>query len=413
MFTCKKIRNGSTYLGTHLSANDYYAKNEQVIGRWVGKGAQLLGIEEESIESKDPVFEALRLNQHPNGSGQLTPRNAENSIRFFDFQCSAQKSVSIMAVTMEDRRLYEAHDRATRAALAELERFAAIQTRQGHHKHRQTTGNLCAAAFLHDASRELDPQLHTHFVIANATWDADSQRWLALETHDIFKAIRYGGKVYQNELARECRHLGYQIEHIRNAKGLVEGFEIKGVSEELRRRFSKRRAEVEAAIDQFESERGRQPNPAEISQMASETRSAKLREITTPRVRELQRSQLSSWELSQLESLKRQSLAHSIEPSLSPEPSANRLGMQSNRRALIGARDHLYERHSVLEGHQLLAEALNQNLGALDLDRLKHCLTREGVGITCLAESARNPLLSCQWAIGPWTGAGALVGPVR
>jgi conjugative relaxase-like TrwC/TraI family protein len=123
-----------------------------------------------------------------------------------------------MAVMMEDRRLYDAHDQATREALSELERFAAIQTRQGHYKHRHTTGNLFAAAFRHDASRELDPQLHTHFVIANATWDDASQRWLALETHDIFKAIRYCGKVYQNALARECRSLGYEIEQSRNAK---------------------------------------------------------------------------------------------------------------------------------------------------------------------------------------------------
>ena len=84
------------------------------------------------------------------------------------------------------------------------------------------------------------------------------------------------------------------------AKGLIEGFEIKGVSEELRLRYSKRRAEVEAAIDRFVDERGRRPNPAEISQMASETRSAKLQEISTPEVRAFQRSQLASSELLEL-----------------------------------------------------------------------------------------------------------------
>jgi hypothetical protein len=36
--------------------------------------------------------------------------------------------------------------------------------------------------------------------------------------HDIFKAIRYCGKVYQNELARECRRLGYEVESIRNVR---------------------------------------------------------------------------------------------------------------------------------------------------------------------------------------------------
>jgi conjugative relaxase-like TrwC/TraI family protein len=398
MFTCKKIRNGSTYLSTHLSANDYYCEGEHVTGIWVGKGAELLGIEGQAIEKDDTVFEALRMNQHPNKSGKLTPRNVENSIRFFDFQCSAQKSVSIMAVMMEDRRLYAAHDRATRAALAQLEKFAALQVGQGRHKHRETTGNICVAAFRHDASRDLDPQLHTHFVMANATWDPRSKRWLALETHDIFKAIRYCGKVYQNELARECRRLGYEVESIRNMRGLVEGFEIKGVSEEIRQRFSKRRAEVEAAIDKFVSERGRQPNPAEISHLASETRSAKLKEIATPEVRQLQRSQLSSSELSGLESLKRRALIRTIEPGDSLEPSSTPLRMGSNWQALMQARDHLYERHSVLPGHQILAEALNQNLGGLNLDNLMKYMTSEYAGITRLAQSSHNPLLSCQWA---------------
>jgi len=396
MFTCKKIRSGSTYLGTHLSANDYYCEQEQVSGIWVGKGAEKLGIAGQAIGKEDPAFEALRLNQHPDGSGKLTPRNVANSIRSFDFQCAPHKSVSIMAVMMEDRRLYEAHDRANRAALEELERFAAIQTGQGRRKHFEATGNLCAAAFRHDASRELDPQLHTHFVIANATWDSGSQRWLALQTHDIFKAIRYCGKVYQNELARECRSLGYEIEMVREAKGMVEGFQIKGVSEELQVKYSKRRAEVEAAIDKFVVERGRQPNPAEISQLASETRSPKLREISTPAVRQHQRSQLSPSELLALESLKRRALIRSLERTHAIEPTE--LRMESNRRALTQARDHLYERHSVLKGHQILAEALNQSLGGLDIQGLKDCLTSPSTGMTRLAESSRNPLLSCLWA---------------
>ena len=44
MFTSAKIRNGSTYLDNHLSANDYYAKGERVKGEWVGKGAESLGL---------------------------------------------------------------------------------------------------------------------------------------------------------------------------------------------------------------------------------------------------------------------------------------------------------------------------------------------------------------------------------
>ena len=43
MFTSAKIRNGSTYLENHLSANDY-AQVERVTGEWVGKGAESPGL---------------------------------------------------------------------------------------------------------------------------------------------------------------------------------------------------------------------------------------------------------------------------------------------------------------------------------------------------------------------------------
>ena len=100
MFTCAKIKDGSTYLSSHLTANDYYCENEQVTGLWMGKGAERLGLAGRTIGKDDPAFEALRRNLMPDRSGRLTPRRPENGIRFFDFQCSAQKSVSIMAVTL-------------------------------------------------------------------------------------------------------------------------------------------------------------------------------------------------------------------------------------------------------------------------------------------------------------------------
>src|SRR4029450_2416659 len=123
MFTCAKIKDGSTYLSSHLTANDYYCENEHVTGGWVGKGAERLGLLGDSIGKDDAAFEALRRNRSPDGSSRLTPRRADGGIRFFDFQCSAQKSISIMAVTLDDQRFYAAHDRAAAKAFAELELF--------------------------------------------------------------------------------------------------------------------------------------------------------------------------------------------------------------------------------------------------------------------------------------------------
>jgi conjugative relaxase-like TrwC/TraI family protein len=72
------------------------------------------------------------------------------------------------------------------------------------------TGNICAAAFTHDASRARDPQLHTHFVIANATRDRTG-KWYALNDYEMVRAVRYAGKVYQNAIARAVQQLGYEI----------------------------------------------------------------------------------------------------------------------------------------------------------------------------------------------------------
>ena len=92
------------------------------------------------------------------GSGRLTPPSRiQSGVRFFDFQCASHKTVSVMAVAANDKRLYEAHDRASVKAFAELERFAAH--RSGKSRQPEISGNLCAAAFRHDASRSLDHAL--------------------------------------------------------------------------------------------------------------------------------------------------------------------------------------------------------------------------------------------------------------
>ena len=389
MFTCAKIRHGATYLKKHLTANDYYCEGENVIGRWIGKGSEMLGLKGLSIGTNDAAFEALRQNRMPGSpSEKLTPRRNkkdENSVRFFDFQCSAQKSVSIMAVLMNDHRLYEAHGKAAATAFTELERFAAFQTGDMNNRTREISGNLCAAAFRHDASRALDPQLHTHFVVANATWDSEKERWLSLDTCEMFRAIRYAGKVYQNELALECRRLGYAIETVRNNKGVVEGFEIAGAGKDIRERYSKRRAEVEAGIARFFQEKGRMPSVKEIHVITRETRNVKMREITTPQVRDLQRNQLSAEEMASLEAVKQRATG------------SEGVSLGSAWSALKRATEHIFERESVVHGHKVLAEALNRNIGFINLDKLRACMTSTKNGIIQLTQNIKNPLLSSQW----------------
>jgi conjugative relaxase-like TrwC/TraI family protein len=50
----------------------------------------------------------------PNDGERLTQRSQKEGQRrvFYDFTCSAPKSVSVLAVTLDDQRLIEAHEEA-------------------------------------------------------------------------------------------------------------------------------------------------------------------------------------------------------------------------------------------------------------------------------------------------------------
>lgn len=378
-----KIRDGSTYLGQHLTANDYYCEHESVTGQWEGRAAGRLGLSGE-IRGGDVAFENLRNNRLPDGSGKLTPRDGEDRIRFYDFQCSAPKSVSIMAVTLGDERLLAAHDRAAAVAFAELEKFAATQANTALARKNRLTANVVAGKFRHTASRALDPQVHTHHVTANGTWDEVSAEWRALTEFEMLRAIRYAGKVYQNELARSCRELGYSVVETRDARGTVTGFEIAGVDESIRGRFSKRRAEVERGIEKFIEKHGRVPSTAEVHAITVETRDVKLRESTTPAVLAAQRAQFSGEEWAQLVALRERAQASS---------GVTLAGVPRERESMRRAIGHLFERRSVAVGHELAAESLNQNLGYLELHGLHAQLSRAGV-----VNLTGEPLLHAQYA---------------
>ena len=102
---------------------------------------------------------------------------------------------------------------------------------------------MVAATFRHDASRNLDPLLHTHSVIANMVRDADG-KWRAMSNEKLYTSKMLIGAMYRSDLARDLGGLGYGIE-----KTHADGrFEIAGVPRKVIEAFSTRRAEIEAAM---------------------------------------------------------------------------------------------------------------------------------------------------------------------
>src|SRR5580698_422759 len=296
MLTIRAMSDGKGYSSRHLEHNDYYSEGERVVGEWNGRGAELLGLGG-PVNTKD--FEALRQGLHPSTGEFLrirhsADRTAADGSKFaqgrslYDFTISAPKSVSVFAILGGDHRLIEAHRAAVAEALREIETYAASRVRQAGANENRATGNLVLAVYHHDTSRELDPQLHTHAVAANLTFDGAESRWKALQASDIYERRAYLSEVYRNALARQVRALGYEIENQRDARSRDLGFEIRGVSAELLEKFSQRSRQRDQAIETFVEQRGRRPTDNEVAVLVRESRADKLTEISTRELREKQ-----------------------------------------------------------------------------------------------------------------------------
>ena len=73
MLTIRALTGGETYASRHLSANDYYAENETVIGQWMGRGAEMLGL---SGDVALKSFDAVRQGIDPTTGEFLRPRQS-------------------------------------------------------------------------------------------------------------------------------------------------------------------------------------------------------------------------------------------------------------------------------------------------------------------------------------------------
>jgi len=141
------------------------------------------------------------------------------------------------------------------------------------------TQNFVGAFFVHDTSRDLDPQLHVHAVLANATWDAERAQWFALKQNEMLRASPYLRQVFYRELATRLRQLGYDPYGM-NSKG----FSVRGVNI-CANVFSKRAAHVQSLAEKFSQQKGRWPTKREVAVLVRESRGNKLTEISTAKVR--------------------------------------------------------------------------------------------------------------------------------
>ena len=235
---------------SYYEHDGYYAAGDpehRQASAWAGRGAAALGLDGE-VDGE--TFRTVLEGHVPDGSGRRLGRVGKDGTVAHrpgrDLTLSAPKSVSLAALVGGDARIVDAHDRAVRAALGWVERNAAETRMKDPATGRMIRAlgqRMVAATFRHDTSRNLDPQLHTHAVIANMLQGADG-KWRTMANERLYAAKMLLGALYRAELARGLARLGYRIE-----KTHADGrFEIAGVSREVVEAFSTRRAAIEAAM---------------------------------------------------------------------------------------------------------------------------------------------------------------------
>ncbi len=361
------LANARQYFREHLTVGDYYSQGMKVAGEWLGEGTRKLGlggrVDEAAFlalcEGKNPATGEM-LGQRMNTVRDDGRRDTVANRRiFFDFVVAPPKSVSVVALHQDDR-IVGLHNQAVQRAMDELETFAETRVRKSRTNTERVTGNLLTACFRHDTSRELDPHLHTHCVVFNATFDAVESRWKALHPAGMYRAKEFATNVYRHELCKGLRALGYEIENSSH------GFEIKGVPASVIARFSKRNWQINEETRQRLEIGSPVSNIGELrKRIAHGNRRRKLKDATVERLRPAWEKQMT------VDESKALSVLRSIQPKQAKP--ADVAGIAA------WADEHLFERRSVVNDYELMSAALARGRGEdFDLATLRRAIEQRG-----------------------------------
>ncbi|MEJ7583314.1 MAG: MobF family relaxase [Acidimicrobiales bacterium] len=226
---------------------DYYLDPEEPPGRWWGRGLGAVGL---SGEVSGDDLRSLLEGRHPRHGRVLGRRFGDSSARGFDATFSAPKSVSALWALTPDlfvrAEVLAAHGAAVKAALGWFEAHGAVTRRGRDGVDQVDTQGIVAALFRQHTSRTVDPQLHTHAVIAAKVQDPTG-RWLSLDARFLKRQQRTIGWVYDVALRGELtRRLGVTWEQ--TTEGPVD---MTCVPLPVRDVLSQRSAQVKAKLNEL------------------------------------------------------------------------------------------------------------------------------------------------------------------
>jgi conjugative relaxase-like TrwC/TraI family protein len=250
----------------------YLSGHGESPGRWYGAGVSSLGLQGEASVAG---FQAMFEGRDPTTGELLGRPHGPNAVPAFDVVLRPTKSVSILyglGDPATGRAVLAAHHTGLAEAVAYLDEH--LGARRGHGGVQHVSGQgVLAVGFDHRTSREGDPLLHTHLVIANRVQGPDG-RWTALDGRDVYRHRLAADAIYRATYQRELvRTLGVEWTPA-DSHG---NRELAGMPEALVRSFSKRTSQIDAELDRLAAD-GRERTPRLVKWTVQATRKAKHQE---------------------------------------------------------------------------------------------------------------------------------------
>src|SRR5699024_6080715 len=209
-----------------------------------------------------------------------------NAVARYDLTVSPPTSVSVLW-GLADKDTAEAvaaaHEAAIDDAVEYLEEHA-IGTRAGAGGVAQldVTG-MIATRFRHHDSRDGDPQLHDHVVVANKVYDAHGDRWRTLDGAALYRSAVSASEHYNQRLVAHLSARGFSFSPRSTGPGKRPVMEVDGIDPRLMSQSAKRsvaiRARTRELVDAYVREHGREPDTTLMHQL----RQPATRESGTPK----------------------------------------------------------------------------------------------------------------------------------
>ncbi|WAX58524.1 relaxase domain-containing protein [Jatrophihabitans cynanchi] len=170
------------------------------------------------------------------------------AVAAYELTFTPVKSVSVLGAVAGEavwQDVLDAHRAAVDTALEYVQDHAAY-SRAGVNGVRQIdTEGLVIAAFEHRMSREQDPNIHTHAIVANRVLCTDG-KWRTVDGRAVYAASVGARAVYEQALESELAvRLGVRFST--NERHTIR--EVDGIPAEVIEHFSKRRAAIEDALN--------------------------------------------------------------------------------------------------------------------------------------------------------------------